>query len=263
MSREPSKLTPWYGEPRVFSYMAEVQPVLDKHCVRCHDFGGKGAKRIILAGDRGFGFNASYAELQSKGYTGAIGAGPAGHLPAKSWGSHTSPLIRMLKKGHQKVRLDQESMDRLVTWIDLNSPYYPTGYSARSGPPPGRNPLTREHTKRFYLLTGLTENALHKADLFTGPKVSFDRPELSPCLASITNAGHRAEVLALIEAGKEALAALPRADMPGFSALHRRDEVARAHREKYTRLEEEVRAAIREGRKIYDSPDESPATMGL
>jgi len=275
LAREPSKLIPWYGEPRTFSYMAEVQPVLDKHCVRCHDFGGKGAKKIILAGDRGFGFNASYAELQSKGYTGAIGAGPAGHLPAGSWGSRTSPLIRMLKEGHPssppaadssrhaRVKLDKESLDRLVTWIDLNAPYYPTGYSARNGPPPGRNPLTREQSKRFYKLTGLTENALHKADHYSGPKASFDRPELSPCLSTITNAARRAEVLAIIQAGKKSLEELPRADMPDFSVLHARDEKAKAHRAKYAKIERDVRQAIRDGRKIYDSPDGDPATMGL
>lgn len=273
LARDPSRLTPWYGEPRVFSYMAEVQPVLDKHCLGCHDFDGKGAKKVILAGDKGFGFNASYAELQSKGYTGAIGAGPAGHMPAKTWGSHTSPLIKMLKKGHPSsptvsarradVRLDKESMDRLVTWIDLNAPYYPTGYSARNGPPPGRNPLSREQSKRLYKLTGLTENALHKADLFTGPKVSFDRPRLSPCLDLTANPADHAEALAIIQSGKDSLAQRPRADMPGFSVLHDRDEKAKAHREKYARIEQEVRAAIRGGRKIYDSSDADPATMGL
>jgi len=263
LAREPSKLIPWYGEPRVFSYMAEVQSVLDKHCMPCHDFDGKGARKIILAGDKGFGFNASYAELQSKGYTGAIGAGPAGHLPPKTWGSHTSPLISMLGKGHQKVRLDKESMSRLVTWIDLNAPYYPTGYSARNGPAPGRNPLTREQSKRLYKLTGLTENELHKADLYTGPKVSFDRPRLSPCLDLATNAADHAELLTIIQAGKGSLEALPRADMPGFSTLHDRDEKAKAHRAKYARIEQEVRQAIRDGRKVYDPADADPATMGL
>ena len=75
--REPSKLKPWLGEPRRFSYLAEVQPVLDSNCIKCHDFGKKGAKKIVLAGDKNFSFNISYCELQSKGLTGAIGAGPA------------------------------------------------------------------------------------------------------------------------------------------------------------------------------------------
>ena len=39
LRREPSEIEPWYGPPRIFSYLAEVQPVFDKNCVRCHDFG--------------------------------------------------------------------------------------------------------------------------------------------------------------------------------------------------------------------------------
>ena len=33
----PAKLKPWYGPTRGFSFLREVQPVLDKYCVGCHD----------------------------------------------------------------------------------------------------------------------------------------------------------------------------------------------------------------------------------
>ncbi len=38
----------------------------------------------------------------------------------------TSPLIQMLRQGHHGVRLDDEALDRLVTWIDLNAPCHGT-----------------------------------------------------------------------------------------------------------------------------------------
>lgn len=266
VKRAPSVLKTWYGQPRRFNYLSEIQPVFDKHCVKCHDFGGKGAKKVILAGDKGFGFNASYCELQSKGYTGAIGAGPAGHLPAKTWGSLTSPLIKHLKDGHPlpvspeanaplrvELKLSKEDMDRLTTWIDLNAPYYPTGFSARNGPSPGRNPLTRQQTGRLLKLAGLSAKALMNAPLYTGPAVSFDRPDMSPCLDLIDDAGARVEVLAIIEAGKKSLAELPRADMPGFSTLHPADARRKEHNEKYQRIEQKVRAAIRNGTKVMDT----------
>ena len=66
--------------------MAEVQPVFDKHCVACHDFGKPGAEKLILAGDRDPFFNASYTQLHRKRYITAIGAGPAGIQPPYSWG---------------------------------------------------------------------------------------------------------------------------------------------------------------------------------
>ncbi len=33
----PAEITPWYGPVRGFSFQREVQPVLDKYCVGCHD----------------------------------------------------------------------------------------------------------------------------------------------------------------------------------------------------------------------------------
>ena len=35
--REPRDLTPWHGPARGFDFEREVQPVLDRHCVSCHD----------------------------------------------------------------------------------------------------------------------------------------------------------------------------------------------------------------------------------
>ncbi len=263
--REPSNLEPWYGETRAFSYMAEVQPVLDKHCVKCHDFKDKADSKIVLAGDKGFAFNASYAELQSTGFTGSIGAGPAGHMPAKTWGSHTSPLIKLLNAGHYDVKLDEESMARLCTWIDLNSPYYPTTYASRSGPGPGRNPLTKTQTVRLFQLTGLNDKKVGTAEFFAGPQVSFDRPEQSPCLKSLDDdeKAHQ-EAVAIIRAGKESLEKLPRADMPGREfVVNDRDRRRQAHQEKYLEIERKVRAAIRDGGKIKDSPDAEKDTLGL
>ena len=144
---------PWQGGSKPFNYLSQVQPILDKHCVSCHDFGGEGAHRVILAGDKNFAFNISYNELQSKGFTGAIGAGPAGHLPALSWGSHTSKLIKHLKEGHleeNEIKMSKEEMDTLVTWIDLNAPYYPTGLSSRNAARMGRSPLSQEDVDRFF-----------------------------------------------------------------------------------------------------------------
>ena len=277
LKRSPSKLRPRRGQARRFCYLAEVQPVLDRHCLKCHDFGQAGAGKIVLAGDKNFGFNVSYCELQSRGLTGAIGAGPAGHLPALTWGSKTSPLIRMLKQGHPSslpagarrfakaddVTLSAEDMDTLVTWIDLNAPYYPTGYSARPGPAPGRNPLDRGRSRRLLTLIGLREDQLLRADLYTGPQVCFDRPEMSPCLRRIQDPAQRAEALAIIRAGRASLEKLPRADMPGFSVLHPADQKRKNHYRKYRRIEQDVRKAIREGRKIYDSPKADTLTMGL
>jgi hypothetical protein len=130
MQREPSRLRPWHGPPRMFSYMAEVQPVFDKFCVSCHDYGQEAGKTLNLAGDLGLVFNTSYVELRTKSYVNVPGAGPFQVLPPKSWGSHASRLGKILIDGHgdpeidQQIELDEESFDRIVTWLDVNAPYY-------------------------------------------------------------------------------------------------------------------------------------------
>ena len=37
----PQKLAPFYGPARGFSFGKEIQPILDKHCTKCHDGGVK------------------------------------------------------------------------------------------------------------------------------------------------------------------------------------------------------------------------------
>ncbi len=40
MRAGPRPLAPFYGPPRGFSFPREIQPILDAHCVRCHNEGG-------------------------------------------------------------------------------------------------------------------------------------------------------------------------------------------------------------------------------
>ena len=58
----------WHGPAREFNYLAEVQPVFDRHCVRCHDYGKEAGKKLNLAPDRDLVFNTSYNELWRKKY---------------------------------------------------------------------------------------------------------------------------------------------------------------------------------------------------
>ena len=47
-------------------------------------------------------------------------------LPPLEFHADTTQLVQMLAKGHYGVTLDDESWDRLITWIDLNAPYHGT-----------------------------------------------------------------------------------------------------------------------------------------
>lgn len=250
LKRAPSEPADWYGEARLFSYTKEVQPVFDRHCIRCHDFGKEAGKKLVLAGDKNAFFNTSYVELHRKKYIRCVGGGPSQIQPARSWGSIPSRLTKVLRQGHQKVELTPEEMDRITTWVDINAPYYPRYDSAYPRHLSGRSPLDKKQLALLSKLTGARFISKHMEN--PGPQLSFDRPELSPCIQKLDKESQQyKEAIALIEAGMNALKKTPRADMPGFVPA----KYARERRRFYEEREKQegvIRKAIREGRKIYD-----------
>ncbi len=257
MRRPPSRLDTWYGPPRLFGFAAEVQPVFDKHCVACHDYGKQAGKKLNLAGDRLIGFNTAYNELWRKGYVKCAGGGPAEVLAAYSWGSHASPLAREIRtptiEEHQDLKLNKEELDRVMTWLDLNGVYYATYACAYPNSLTGRCPLEPGQLGRLAQLTGINLGRARSHGGNPGPQVNFDRPELSPCLAKFTDRndpGYQ-EALAIIRAGQQMLAQRPRADMPDFQPC----DVDRVREDKYAarrQVEARNREVIRAGKKVYD-----------
>lgn len=263
LRRQPSRLEPWYGPPRLFSYTAEVQPVFDKHCKSCHDYGKKDGERLNLAGDLGLVFNTSYVELRSKNYVHVVGAGPFQVQMPKTWGAHASRLAKYLLEGHgdadidRQVRLDREAIDRVLTWIDINAPYYPdyAGGAFRDHPF-GRAPITTQELNRLTALLGVTI-AKGKQKGISAQKLielfNFTRPELSPCLARLTDRSdpRYREALAILRLGQERLAATPRPDMPGFRLTDPVEIKQDAKHEAQAAQDARMRAAIAAGAKQF------------
>ena len=124
--KPPRELTPFYGKPRPFGYATEVQPVLDKHCVKCHNDTNKKASGILSFAvgtppDKWWD-NPSYQSLNPF----VRRPGTENDIATKSpmdFHVSTSELIQRLRRGHYGVQLDKEARDKLYTWIDLNAPY--------------------------------------------------------------------------------------------------------------------------------------------
>ncbi|BDD12545.1 hypothetical protein FUAX_49770 (plasmid) [Fulvitalea axinellae] len=123
-TKQPAEITPFYGEPRPFSFANEVQPVLDRKCVSCHN--GNNDKIPNLADKTPLPYrnlSRSYFDLQKF----VRRPGPESDqyvLTPMEFHVSTSAIIQKLDKGHHNVKLTQEERDRLVAWIDLNAPYY-------------------------------------------------------------------------------------------------------------------------------------------
>jgi len=128
-TQKPADIEPWRGPSRPFSFLREVQPVLDKHCVGCHDGkprpDGKTLPCFADTAKGAGGFAKSYLALHP--YVRRPGPESDYHLQVPmEWDVSTSELVQMLQKGHHGVKLDAEAWDRLYTWIDLNVPCHGT-----------------------------------------------------------------------------------------------------------------------------------------
>jgi len=164
--REPSAITPWYGPSRNFSYKREVQPVIDRHCVACHD--GKpdkdGRTPIDLRGERLTGdyksqiagngggaggkyFSEGYYQLSRHVRRGGIES-DLHMLRPLEYHADTTALVQLLQKGHYNVQLDAEARDRLIMWIDLNAPFHGTWTEVGWDPGPQRQ--RRRQLRKMY-----------------------------------------------------------------------------------------------------------------
>ena len=235
LRRAPNRLKPWYGPERDFNYLTEVQPVFDAYCVKCHDYGKKGEKAFNLCGDLGMVFNVSFIEIRkrsplrwypdkpgkTKEWIKAVDDGPPEVLPPYAWGACRSRLVDVIRSGHKGLKLTREALDRIVTWIDLNTSYYGTYASNFPNNPYGRCPLNDAQIDRLAALTGAgvtvkSRGAVDGPEAGTG--INFTRPELSPCLKGFTNTNDNQylEALALIREGRRVLYETTRADMADF-----------------------------------------------
>jgi len=110
--------------------------------------------------------------------------------------------------------------------------------------------------RQIHRLSELTSVPLRRLSHYKtnqGPQVSFDRPNLSPCLAIFDDRQdpRYREALAIIESDRRQLQQRPRGDMPGFRPC----EEDQQRQDKYVgrrRIELRNRQAIREGRLVYD-----------
>jgi hypothetical protein len=127
--RAPSAIKPGPEGTRPFSFQRLVQPVLDKHCVGCHD-GKPGAdnSEIALTGEPAEQFTKSYQNLKPfvRWYEwGGASIEPIVTRPGRI-GADESPLTKVLADAVHapRLKLDDDELRRLYLWLDGNAPFY-------------------------------------------------------------------------------------------------------------------------------------------
>ena len=168
MKRAPSVGGPQPGEKtglRPIYYPVDVQPVLDKHCIKCHTNkdGKKPKGDLILTGEDTRLFTVSYEQLTKgslgrvkKKYLWYVGenypkTGNVASVRPRVLGSHSSLLVAIhapdkvtladpadaarakeLAAKHKDVKLTQADLIKITTWVDSNAQFYPSYWGRRN-----------------------------------------------------------------------------------------------------------------------------------
>lgn len=118
--KAPHALTPPEGGTRSFTFDLEVQPILDRACIACHN--GEGKAFDLRGGKKdGRGYGTSYLNLHPYVHRQG-GEGDMVVLYPYEYHPNTSELVRLLKKGHYNVQLTDAGWRKIYNWIDYNAP---------------------------------------------------------------------------------------------------------------------------------------------
>lgn len=156
MRRDASKIAPIPGIPDVISYPRDVQPVLDKHCVTCHDYdahtlangtkGGPRAGGVIFTGDRTPMYSVSYYTITAKTLVADGRNRAVSNYAPRTLGSSASRLLTFMNGGHYGVKLSPDEFNMVRYWTEAGGPYIGTYAGLGSGQVGGyyRNTLDRQ-----------------------------------------------------------------------------------------------------------------------
>ncbi len=139
--RAPSPIAPRPGRVRGFDYRRDVQPVIDRRCVGCHqgpdkpdkpdlrgEFVDESIARKTIPWPRRSrvypqDVTWSYYNLQRLVHR-PTGEGEIPVLNPMEHHAEVSELVQLLRKGHHGVTLTDDEWRAIATWIDMNAPFY-------------------------------------------------------------------------------------------------------------------------------------------
>jgi hypothetical protein len=213
--RPPSKIEPFRGLPDVIDFRKHIQPIMDEHCINCHNFKDRQGQ-ISLTDDLGYCWSISYYTLLATGQV-ADGRNGYGNQQPRTIGSSASELMHKIDGSHYDVTVTPGQWRTIWMWLESGAPYAGTYAALRNAEDqrrdgatwavfgtPGMNqrcrtchrqdgkvpplPVTMSEEQRRKLVkelgTAPHERIVRKDDFrFSGHVLlNLSRPELSPLL---------------------------------------------------------------------------------
>jgi len=126
--KKPQPIEPLDGIPDVMDFPRDIQPILDSHCVECHNpdirEGG-----IELQGDYTSQFTVSYWTIYREDLVADGRNLPKSNYPPRAIGTSASRLMKYLDPSHHGVSMSPHEKNMIRYWIE-SSAVYPGTYGA-------------------------------------------------------------------------------------------------------------------------------------
>ena len=118
--RKPAPITPIDGLASPPDYPRDIQPILDRHCVRCHS-PERYEGRVDLTGDHQPQWSISYYNMRRFNLVADGRNEPIGNRPPRTIGSSASRLMRLIDGSHYEAKLSDEEQKVVRLWIDASA----------------------------------------------------------------------------------------------------------------------------------------------
>jgi len=129
LARPPETVSAIPNVPDVFDFPRDIQPILDRHCVDCHDYdaadrGGPRTGGVVLTSDRGPWFSHSYATLFMHDLISHGDNRSQSNYAPRTLGSSSSRLLELTDGSHYGALLTERETRFLALWIDVGAMYW-------------------------------------------------------------------------------------------------------------------------------------------
>lgn len=132
LHRKPAHIEPIDDVPAPLDFPRDIQPILDRHCVECHNpdrYDG----RVDLAGDHTPKWSTSYETIRRLNLVVDGRNLPQGNRKPRSIGSSASRLMQLIDGSHHGAKLSAHEQKVVRLWIESSGTYAGTYASLGCG----------------------------------------------------------------------------------------------------------------------------------
>ena len=171
LERRPSRIEPIPDVPHIVDFRRHIQPILDKHCIECHNPQRREghisltASHTVPSHGRGRVLS-SYVALVSLLNEVADGRNAHGNRPPRSIGSAASLLMKRIDGSHYDVRVSDAEATLVRLWLDSGAVANGTYAIMDGGLPEKPSPNYLRELKRYGLLPPDLDVAVTPIDVY-------------------------------------------------------------------------------------------------